>query len=385
MCFSDFVNKIHLQERMSHKLLAVTIIPFNYAKKEIIAKKWQKLEQKSNSSIFISWLWIGSWLDLVSEPLFLIEAYQNDKVVGLGFFVEKHRKVLGIFPVKQWWLHRTGDQKKDQIWIEHNDFLLDKCCANDVREAMVNAINEYDSSIDEIVVGLSTSEVLKSFAQKYKYVRSLINTFGYTVDISKVSNEYMLEILSKNTRSQINRSIKLLSQQGELGFRVISEKAELACLYDEISTIHIKRWEKEKEGSGFSNVIFTNFHQRLMNNDMQQNTKVVQVSVLSLDKTDIGYLINFVYNNTVYFYLSALTESTNNKIKIGLTLHSKAIQYYADKGIDSYDFLGGEARYKQSLSNNSYELSIVCFYKKNWVLTLDNRLKKIKSTFKKLY
>jgi CelD/BcsL family acetyltransferase involved in cellulose biosynthesis len=82
--------------------------------------------------------------------------------------------------------------------------------------------------------------------------------------------------------------------------------------------------------------------------------------------------------------LSALTTFDENKIKVGITLHVKAIQHYVDNGIYSYDFLGGDARYKKSLSNKAYNLSLVCFQRNHFLLKLENKFKNYKATFKSL-
>jgi len=363
---------------MSSNPFSVQIYPFNTSEKKLLADKWQTLEGKADNSFFLSWLWIGSWLDLVEGKIFVVECYQKDTLVGLGLFVEKTRKVFGVFPIKQWFLHKTGNEKQDQIWIEHNDFLLDSSVADEVRRNMVSAVSQYDESIKEVVVGLSSDEVTACFKIYFGNYRDEISTKGYFVDLSEIKGRYLDTIPSKNTRAQIKRSDKLLSQQGDLNFTVITNKDEVKALFIEIAKLHIKRWENTHEGSGFTNFLFNDFHQKLIG-DSAEST--VQVSVLSVGEKALGYLINFVYNQKVYFYLSALTTSNNSKLKIGLSLHSQAIQYYMDMNIKCYDFLGGDARYKQSLSNMSYQLTMTCFFKNNKVLWFENSLKYLKGFF----
>ncbi|TYK65755.1 GNAT family N-acetyltransferase [Colwellia echini] len=365
--------------------IKITIERFNPADKNHLANKWQCLELVANSNVFLSWAWIGNWLDVVTDKLFVIEAIKDDKVVGLGFFVETTRKVFGCFPIKQWWLHRTGIQQQDQMWIEYNDFLLDESCAEPVREKMINAISNFDALVKEVIIGLSTSNNIGYFAQSFEKLNflatSVVKTCGYFTSLSSAKYEYFNQTLSKNTRNQITRSKKLLQSQGELSFEVISDPKKVIALYPKIASIHIDRWQATNEGSGFSNPIFEHFHKSLAINNSDKHNKMVQIAVLSLNGDELGYLINFVYNNKVYFYLSALQESQDNKIKIGMTLHNEVIQYYAEQGLKSYDFLGGEARYKQSLSNNKYQLEMICFYRNTFLLKLECLLKHFKMKF----
>ena len=326
--------------------------------KTIIATRWQELERRADCSIFLSWQWIGNWLDLVTAPIYLVESYQDGNIVGLGFFVEKTRKAFGLYPVKQWWLHRTGHQQQDQIWIEYNDFLLAVENKDTVRQQMVMAVSEYMAAGDEVIIGLSEQKVLNAFSGGFTDNRDLILSKGFLVDFNLVNNDYFTDVLSKNYRYQIKRSEKLLKKQGRLDFRVVTDSKAIEALLPEIAQLHIKRWQNTEEGSGFNNCVFLAFHKKLIGNNLNDN---VQVAVLTLNDENIGYLINFVYKGTVSFYLSALSDNFDTKIKLGLLLHSKAILYYLSRKMKKYDLLAGEAQYKRSLSNKTYTLDIKCF------------------------
>ncbi|PKG81325.1 hypothetical protein CXF85_17765 [Colwellia sp. 75C3] len=361
------------------KTYVTTVKPFELSQKEKLGEKWLLLESDSDCSVFLSWHWIGNWLDLVTDKLFLVEAYRDDQVVGLGFFVEKTRKIFGCFTVKQWWLHRTGDQQQDQIWVEYNDFLLDESCSVVVREEMVKAVADFDPSVKEVIIGLSASEKLDFFTESFAKLNFLattaVETNGYLASLSCINGDYLNKTLSKNTRLQISRSKKILQSQGQLSFEVFSSPQKLVELYPKIASIHIDKWQATNEGSGFSNPLFEDFHQSMALNN---TNNMVQIAVLTLNEAELGYLVNFVYNNKVYFYLSALQKSSDNKIKIGLTLHSEAMKHYAELGIESYDFLGGEARYKKSLSNEKSRLEMKCFYRNEFILRFESQLKKFK-------
>lgn len=359
--------------------ITTQIKPFTLPEKEPVAVKWKDLEVRANNSVFISWLWISNWLELVNDKLFIIECYQGKKLIGLAFFVEKTRKAFGVIPIKQWQLHRTGNTEQDQIWIEHNDFLLDSSVEDAAREQMILAIYDYDISIKEIIVGLANNNVLKTFKKYFYQAREHIVSPGYIVDLNCIENNYSINVLSKNTRSQINRSEKLLAQQGELTFTVISNKNEINQLLSSIAEIHLLRWGNTPDGSGFSNAIFYHFHQNVIKSD---DDSIVQISVLSLNDKAIGYLFNYVYKERVSFYLSALMTFDNSKIKVGLTLHARAIQHYFNKDFKYYDFLGGDAQYKQSMSNQRYNLALVSFCKDNLIIRLESKLKDIKQMLK---
>jgi CelD/BcsL family acetyltransferase involved in cellulose biosynthesis len=373
---------------MSKKPKIITTIKlFNPIEKDLVATKWQALEKKSDNSVFLSWLWVANWLDLVTNKLFIVECQKDEKLVGLAFIVEKERKVFGLFSIKQWHLHRTGNAQQDQIWIEHNDFLLDSCVSDLVRKEMIDSICSFDLSLQEVIIGLSTDDILKNFTscfyRSFSHITTLIKTRAYSVEkqTDNAKEKYIHEVLSKNTRSQLARSEKLLNKLGEIDFSVITQTDEIKILIKSIAKIHIEKWGHTAEGSGFTNIIFNNFHDAMIIDD---ENNVVQIAILSLNKEPIGYLLNYVYKDQVCFYLSALTTFDDNKIKVGLTLHSKAIQYYIDQGIYSYDFLGGDARYKSSMSNKQYNLAMHCYQRKNLLLRLENQIKHYKAILKRV-
>jgi len=71
----------------------------------------------------------------------------------------------------------------------------------------------------------------------------------------------------------------------------------------------------------------------------------------------IGYLYNFRFRNRVLAYQSGFDyRAAGPQQKPGLTAHHLAIEMYAAQGIESYDFLAGEDRYKLSLSTGATEL-----------------------------
>jgi len=69
----------------------------------------------------------------------------------------------------------------------------------------------------------------------------------------------------------------------------------------------------------------------------------------------------------------------DNRIKVGLVIHSLVIEQAIKQGIIVYDFLAGEAQYKNSLSNaQPYEQHIYCFYRNKPLLIIREQLRKFK-------
>ncbi len=356
------------------KNININISPYNLGSKNRIQRQWEALLLSTDASVFLSWPWISCWLDQVDSSAWLVEATISNKIVGLGVLVENQRKSLGLFPIKQIWLHRTGNRELDQVWHEHNDFLIQENNNAAIRDEIIAAIYERFLNY-EFILGLSSDEVIASCASKY-HVNYAIETLGYFIDLNKLNTtSYEQEVLSRNSRYQIKRTERLLSEKGELVFDVIQEKNNIKSLLPDIAFFHIKKWGQSTEGSGFENTLFVEFHKELINHDKAE----AHVVMLSLNNEPIGYLLNYIYKNKVYFYLSALSSDFDSKHKIGLLLHVKAINYYHSIGASQYDFLGGDMQYKRSLAKGTYPLKLAVCYQPRLLLTVEKLLKKIKA------
>ena len=70
---------------------------------------------------------------------------------------------------------------------------------------------------------------------------------------------------------------------------------------------------------------------------------------MSAGETAIAYLYNFIDGKTVRYYSSGFLYEADNRLKPGMVAHTLCIEHYLATGMDRYDFMAGEARYKTSL------------------------------------
>jgi hypothetical protein len=299
------------------------------------------------------------------------------------FSVRLQQLIPGI-NIKQLWLHRFGSDAIDQIWIEHNDFLMRSESNSAIRSAMINYLFESDLEWHEIYVGLSTTHVLSAFHHKMSHQRTDIESPSYSVNLQDIKciSDY-LAALSKNTRSQILRSKKLLEGFGNLELKRAMTLKEKEHYLHELSVIHMEKWGDTAFGSGFSNQKFLSFHRQIIvKNDNEQYCRVY---CLLLNNEALGYIYILADKGSWNFYLSAIKSHHDNRIKIGLVFHALVIEDAINYNVNSYHFLAGEARYKKSLSNTSeYHQELVCFYKPVFIILFRERLRTIKYHFQNL-
>lgn len=343
--------------------------------------QWISLYKVSKPNFFLSWSWIGNWLNALEGDFTLYTATYKDELVGLGIVVEK-RATRNIFiRSRQLHLHRTGEQSLDQTWIEYNDFLLADGFENAARKAIADKIIS-DDSWDELIIGASARSALTPYRLAGLKETLVWHSHSYQVDLDylrKTKKDY-LSTLSKNTRYQINRSVRSYEKLGNILLSVATSKEEAQKWFEESAPFHIKRWKDTTVGSGFTNPAFVKFHQDLIYKNFDRG--YVDLLKITAGEHVICYLYNFIQNNEIKFYLSANNYDENDSTyKPGLVSHYLAIKHYLSKGADVYDFMAGESQYKRSLSSMSSPIYLSIFNKPKFRFNLETALRSFKNQY----
>ncbi|HEV8077426.1 MAG TPA: hypothetical protein VGP45_03485 [Marinobacter sp.] len=87
---------------------------------------WENLESRASHSVFLSWQWLGHWLDVYKPAASLIQVLEGERIIGLGLVVQASERRHGLLKSQCLRLHQTGQREQDQIWIEYNGFLAER-------------------------------------------------------------------------------------------------------------------------------------------------------------------------------------------------------------------------------------------------------------------
>jgi hypothetical protein len=345
-----------------------------------LAYKWVTLQSDTNSSVFVSWFWVKQWLaqkKLTPKNCLCVEVMSGEQTVGLALLGVKTKRVFWGLNINQFFLHKSGNIKEDQTWIEHNTFLVHK----DYEQLLVDEIAQELAKIeqiDDIKIGLSSPHFINTLKLAGFNLKTELSSPGYLANLSGYATlDDYLASLSKNTRSHIKRSIRLLNEQSPLRLSLATDATEKTKVLGKIAQLHRIKWRSTLYGSGFDNPCFYKFHQALIQEE--QSEQNCRLYTLYQNDIALGYVYLLTQGNSWTFYLSALNFNADNRIKVGLVLHSLIIEQAIKQGIIVYDFLAGEAQYKNSLSNaHPYEQHIYCFYRNKPLLLFREWLRKWK-------
>lgn len=341
--------------------------------------EWTDLEQRSELSVFLSWQWIGHWLEVYQPEVTVIRVKLNGRTIGLGLVMETREIRHGFLPSRCLRLHQTGRAELDQIWIEYNGFLAEKGLSREVDVACLSFLENKFRSWDEFVIGAIDTDKADFYSDVTgfsKNIRWEAPCYGVNLDRLRVENTPYMQSLSRNTRYQVNRSRRLYEKQGELELVRPANVDEALAMFDRIAPWHMNRWGRGPGRSGFANPEFVRFHRSLVFNQWARGG--VDIIAARTGGEDIALFYNLVHQGVVYFYLGGMRSEHDNKLKPGLLGHSLCIEDYLKRGFSYYDFMGGEERYKSNLGERHRRLVQVSLQRPRFKLKLENTLRRAK-------
>ena len=314
---------------------------------------WRELQARADGGIFLSWLWISSWLQELKEvpPLFIGTA--AGRTILLGFLLPSSRKTARLLRFDGLQLHTTGRWEQDCIAIEYNGFLVDRDWAGRVERHALAWLLRGDS-----IAGVRPAEVhIISMLEEHRAGWTPDNAIcrvpfrkpSWRVDLDGLrgrATDY-LSSLRPNTRQQIRRSMRLYDAAGGLS-ATWADNAETALRFlDGLKTLHQRQWEARGERGGFASGFFELFQRRLISAALPAGAaELVQIA---RGEEPIGYLYNLIWQGHVYAFVSGILLEDDNRLKPGLVCHALCIQHHLDHDASIYDFMAGEFRYKASL------------------------------------
>ncbi|HEX7841026.1 MAG TPA: GNAT family N-acetyltransferase [Kofleriaceae bacterium] len=335
--------------------MAIDVVTIGLAERSRIRDAWCGLAAASPPPYFLSWGWVETWLDSLppSAEVALCVARRAGAPVAAFFLGARTRWRHRVLPSRELHWNETGYRDMDEVCIEYNGMVHDG-----QPPPLAEIIARLPGRWDEIHLRALDADgpVARAAAAAPAGLRLRVDRRvpAPMVDLARVreAGDY-LKLLGGSTRSQIRRAQKLYAARGKLALEVASSPAQATAIFDELVALHRRSWGDRGEAGAFLPLVHR-FHQRLIETRFASGE--IQLLRVRAGDTTIGCLYNFVWQGDVSFYQSGLGYETDSKLKPGLVCHALAVEHDARAGHRWYDFLAGEARYKQSLATDARTL-----------------------------
>jgi len=156
------------------------------------------------------------------------------------------------------------------------------------------------------------------------------------------------------TRAQLSRSRRLLATHGALTVRRAGDMAEAEEFLDGLAMLHQAGWRRRGQPGAFADPAFRRFHAELITRGLPRGE--VALWRLAAGERAFAYLYNFYWRRQVLAYQSGFDTEWVPRASPGLTAHALVMAEASREGMERYDFLAGDMRYKRELADGAVTL-----------------------------
>ena len=338
---------------------------------------WRALEARARPSYFLTWAWMENWLAMLPRGEVGSLAVVRDRDGDAGAFFVARRTIVrhGVVPSRAVFVNATGVPRHDEVCIEHNGVLA-------TRATLAQMVALVQGAWDELYLpGVDRDAFADLDVPKGHRVQVLRTAPAPFVDLARVraAGDY-LAVIAANTRAQLRRARRHV---GACEVELASSVDHALVIYDDLVALHQASWRARGLPGAFADPWFEQLHRRLIKNRFPHGE--IELLRLRHGATTIGCLYNLVANGRSLFYQSGLAHFDDPAIKPGLLCHAAAIERAAAAGLDVYDLLGGDARYKAQLATDHGELAWLCVQRDRLRFALEERARRWKRAIANAY
>jgi CelD/BcsL family acetyltransferase involved in cellulose biosynthesis len=317
-------------------------------------REWQALEARlAVRGLACSWDWTRTWLrhygDLVPHRFVVAEV--EGTTCGIALVTSGVGRRRGPFPIRTIHIGTAGEPIGEGVYVEYNRVLVDPGIRDSFAAAVIGELRR-ERNWDELVLDGFAPEDARPFLQATTRLQaSTAPSPTANLHAAHAAEGDVLRTLRSSTRRKVRRGLRGLGA-------VETEWAEApdhACdILEELIVLHQQRWQGAGQPGAFASPRFAGFHRELVPLLLPRGA-VLLFRVRAAGAT-VGCLYSFVEDGRVLFYQSGLAPQPGSEIRPGFVAHALCMQACFDRGLREYDFLAGDARYKDELSTGNREL-----------------------------
>lgn len=309
------------------------------------------LEAGANRSLFLTADWMTSWLEVFGP---------GHDVVNLAF--EDTGDLIGLAPLAVTRARARQPLRRLMLvgqWPtsgEHLDVLARAGEEARVAEALAYSLTgryrrRWDVlTIQRVLAGAPVlSHLAAAFEERGCRVRLLPTGDSPFVTLPPAGGD-LLHGRSKNFREQARQTRRRIHGLGEVEVSVVGADLALGAGFDELLRLHRTRWDG---ASSFDTPDKVRFHQALSPRLLDRDR--LYLSLLRVDGRTIASRYDFVYDDRMWC-MQGGWDPEHSSARPGMYLTHAALEWAMERGLRTYEFLGGKADYKARWSTGTQPL-----------------------------
>ncbi len=316
-----------------------------------LAADWRDLEARAAVTFFLTWDWIGPWLETDGGAPSVARVTQNGALAGLALFHVVRVRRHGFLPVRVAVLNETGEEQKDIAYMEYNGSLAQRGDEATVLNAIIAALATGADApgFDAIRLGGLPQSLAQAIDPAGLTLRTQSRepTARVDLDALRAGGGDYLAGLSSNARQQIRRSLRLYEARGPVRLEAASSMDEAQSFFSAMQGLLPATWQARGLPGAFAEPFMERFQRRVI--DQAFAGGHVEILRLAAGDDTLGYFYNFIHERWVGAYMSGIAYEADNKLKPGLTGYALMVERHMALGHSVVDFLAGEDAYKTRL------------------------------------
>jgi len=319
---------------------------------ERIEAEWRLLETLAKPSFFLSWDWTGSLLaTLPARSISLLRLSDGSQTVGQAYLGRERTVRHLIVWSERLYLNAPGEL----LTIEDNLLLARPELETVCWDALLRWFAHEQNVADELVLQGLRQPLELAATTCYPLRYDHLPLQSYHVDLKRLEETAggFSDLLSKNARYQLHRSIRDYGGSGALQLREAGSIEEALAWFDNMKVLHSDSWARRGKPHAFSRPFFETFHRNLI----RRTFAAGRIQMLRVDAggEPIAYLYNFRDGLRTYAYQSGFADK-DRRLRPGAVSHALAIEHNFRLGVRLYDFMAGNNRLKSSFATGCRDM-----------------------------
>lgn len=312
-----------------------------------LEQEWnQLLGSSAADTIFLTWEWVSSWLEVQPENLELFVIVVRDRKNGLlavAPFYKTRYRLLECINVSV--LRILGDVSSG---AEYGNVLIreghERVAADRIGECLDEARSEWDIVwIPNIAKWRSSYKVLRSVFEN-RQLSNRERTRQFSSAALPPRSEDFFSAMSANRRQQLRRTCRKVSRNPNIKVVQVSDPDRLQHYLDVLFELHARRWGTRGDAGSFARdarlkAFYYSFAPKALLRGWLR-----MIALTDGDRV-IAIQYGFRYGDT---YMQLQEGFDPNGINgSGTALRKAGIDIFIDESITEYDFLGGFTEHKR--------------------------------------
>lgn len=277
----------------------------------------------------------------------------GEAAVGVGLGTESMSvRLKGVLALRQVSMNEAGDEEIDSITAEYGGLLVRPEHTVEAYRALFSAMARQCNAWHEIRFSatLHSREVAEALPANWT-VRETHRCPAYVVELSRAraTSVGYEGALAPRMRTRLAKIVRRYEEFGPLRVEPATSATTRATFLRGLRDLHQEYWTSKGKHGAFSRPFFGEFLEQMI--DRSRDPALVQLTRVMCGLHTVGFHLHLQNATTTYYYQSGYQYNLfSPNDRPGFLCHLLMIRMSLESGLDTYDFLAGDQRYKRDLA-----------------------------------